>query len=135
MCENVYEPDIFILNYLAIRNIVIEDSLDVTIFGYTFQDEPEQMEIDLYTNIDTLKNIIINDIEKGVKALDLIASKSNFESSDSVTIDLEGMLGRPLIFDNIKLKIYETHFQNEEGKWVPDEEMGYIIDEFRVMTN
>lgn len=135
MSKDTYEPEIITLNYLAICDIIYDESLDVTIFGYTFQDNPEKIEIELYTNLVTLKELINCNKENAKKVLDVIASKANFKNSDPIAVDFEEILESPLLIDKIELNVYSPYIQNENGEWVPDEEMGYIIDDFRVLTN
>ncbi|PIY03050.1 MAG: hypothetical protein COZ21_11015 [Bacteroidetes bacterium CG_4_10_14_3_um_filter_31_20] len=135
MSKDTYEPDIITLNYLAICDIVFDESLDVTIYGYTFQDKSEKIELELYSNLVTLKNIISCNKENGNKILDLISSSANFKKDEPINVDFEEPLDGPLIIENIELDVYSPYFQNEVGEWVPNEEMGYIIDDFRVMTN
>ena len=135
MSKDTYEPEIITLNNLAICDIVFDESLDVTIYGYTFQDKSEKIELELYSNLVTLKNIISCNKENGNKILDLISSSANFKKDEPINIDFEEPLDGPLIIENIELDVYSPYFQNEAGEWVPNEEMGYIIDDFRIMTN
>ncbi|MFZ1320893.1 MAG: hypothetical protein WAT71_04995 [Ignavibacteria bacterium] len=129
-----YEVNYKHINKFYLSQIVFEKSTsseDVTIFGYFDYLEGEDSQIIIMgCDFSILTEILMFIKEIDELIIGAIAEKlSNGVTENPAIVDVENILGEPLIIENIEFKIYRPMEEDEQGNLIEiSDESIYIID-------
>lgn len=133
MERNVYEPNYQQIDKIYIGEIVFEKNLetvDVTIFGYTMNVSTNTlMRCDYWCELGTITELLLSLKRKGEPIINAILDEINSDTPNyPARIDVEDILGEPLLIEDIRLTIYKPWEQDKNGQWHEAMENGYIIE-------
>lgn len=133
MERNVYEPNYQQIDKIYIGEIVFEKNLetvDVTIFGYTLNVLTNTLtRCDYWCELGTITELLLSLKRKGEPIINAILDEINSSTPNyPARIDVEGILGEPLLIEDIRLTIYKPWEQDKNGQWNEAMENGYIIE-------
>jgi hypothetical protein len=132
--EEKFKPIYCEINEIYISQIIFEKSFksnDVTIFGYFFSENTQELEsVSYWCEFSILTELLNIAKEEGEIIIDMISEKlSNFEMHNPIIIDIENIYGSCLKIENVCLTTYrpQQNLENGEKSFEDDEEF-YIID-------
>ncbi len=131
--EDNYEPEYFYLYEIRMRQIIFDESSDVTIIGGV-PDEDEYRESiswDFLCPFGLLTDILLLgevDNPKCDLIIKLISEKLSTDFESPAEIDLLEIFGKEVFICNLVFKVYNPYQQDELGIWKPINDNCYFID-------
>ncbi len=130
--DNPYDPEYFFLYEIRIRQIIFDETSDVTIFGSIPEesDYEQSVEWDFLCSFGLLTDLLMYADEKdeGDMLIEMISDKLGSPFEIPTVIDVENLFGRELIFSNLIYETYKPHEKNKYGIWEPTNDNCYIIN-------
>jgi hypothetical protein len=125
--KKMNEPRFMEIQGVAVRQIVMDQTEWVTLWGYRLgESEPQRtdyvMEFEILNKLlrlhadlgDEIQMIIVERLEEGVQGPQVL--------------DIEAMFGMPAVLDRCRLKCFHPRRQVSQGKWEEDPRCIYIDD-------
>lgn len=130
--DNYYEPEHFFLYEIRVRQIIFDESADVTIFGSIPDENDYEKSIswDFLCSFALLTDILLfaDDKDKGDLLIKIISEKLSAELEIPTVIDVEDIFDKELIFSNLVYEVYPLYEKDENGDMRPTNENCYFIE-------
>jgi len=116
-----YSPQLFTITDIEVDEIVFDSEVPPSLFGRIIEKDSVR-EVTIGLQFSQLNKILLTCGDQGVKISDKITEKLSDEYIEQPTvIDIEEVVGQPLVIDNCYLEVYMPQHQDETGHWVNDE--------------
>lgn len=117
------------LEVFSIRQIIIDYSNNVTLFGYLHDcGFDDFLPWDFCCSFNMLTDMLLSAGAEGDTLVKIISEKLSDEIEIPTIIDAECIFGKPVFIDNFNMEVYEPFEENEEGQLVVSTDRYYIID-------
>ena len=120
MSDNKYNPEYYYLDSIYISNIVFDETENLTIFGCLYDEEIGILkEWDFFCAFNFLTDILLFADYEGDVLIKLLSEKLSEDFDIPSIIDVEELFGKPLLVENLILKVYIPQEEDEYGDLVP----------------
>ena len=121
----LYQPNYEYFSHLKLTDIVFDETRDLaTLFGqYKEHQSAPYQECDFVCEFDVLGDLLLYAGEAADGITEALANglTADYIASPTV-IDITALAGAALEINDVQLKVYRPHEQNESGEWVESED-------------
>ncbi len=121
----LYQPNYEYFSHLKLTDIVFDETrVLATLFGqYKEHKTAPYLDCDFVCEFDILGDLLLHAGEEADGVTEALACKLTADYIASPTvIDITALMGAPLEINDVQLKVYRPHEQNESGEWIESED-------------
>jgi len=131
--SNTYDPQYFYLDQIYISKIVFDESENISLFCYLFDEGQNKLvRWDLFSDFTFLTDILLFSGEDGEVIIKIISEKLSEELEIPTVIDVENLFLKPLYVDSFIFKVYKPCEKDENGIWHPMNDNSLYMDSMEV---
>lgn len=127
--NNLSNPEHQYIEHIFIKTIVIDDTENVTLFGYlSGNDITDLIPYDFVCKFNILTDLLLLGEKFGDQIIELVSDTLTKELEIPTIIDLKEIYGRILYVEDIKLQVFAPDEKDENEVWIPCTDNCYYIE-------